>query len=155
MPRAKKSVLTVEMLPPHVQPYVPKGLADSDLPLWYAAFETGRSAQTGTSPPEKSPPRTPAAKLPAMPIPEPSNIIEMRNYGDPEDADDTLDGLLGYARQARPQIDSARLAEIAPQHDEIAKWLKAKSLPSGRVMDGILDNVIERTPAVLKTAAQQ
>ena len=43
-PRAAAPTLTKAMLPPSVRDYVPEDLQDRDLPLWYAAFATGRWA---------------------------------------------------------------------------------------------------------------
>tara|TARA_R100001594_G_scaffold85544_2_gene120002 strand:- start:9805 stop:10356 length:552 start_codon:yes stop_codon:yes gene_type:complete len=153
-PRAAAPVLTKAMLPPSVRDYVPEDLQDRDLPLWYAAFETGRQAaqQADTyplpAPKAKAERIRPAAALPETPVPAPAN------YDDPpEDEDSTLDALLNYAAQSRPQIDPAKLASIAPKHDEIGKWIKAHSLPSGRLIDMMLDGLLEaHGKAMIKAA---
>jgi len=153
MPRPAQPTLTNDMLPPNVRPYVPEGLQPRDLPLWYAAFETGKQAaldaqatsqivEAVTSRPKPERVRV-SAPLPdngSAPEPEP-------NYGDPEDEDSTLDALLNYARQARPQMDSAKLASIAPKHEEMGNWIRNKSLPSARLIDMILDGVVEKLGA--------
>ena len=104
MPRTASVRLTKKMLPPHVQEYVPDDLQDSDLPLWYAAFETGRHAATEavTSRPKPRPERV---RIDPQ-LPPPTELIPA-NYDD-DDEDSTLDALLDYARQHRPQIDSAK-----------------------------------------------
>ena len=153
-PRAAAPTLTKAMLPPSVRDYVPEDLQDRDLPLWYAAFETGRQAaqQADTyplpAPKAKAERIRPAAALPETPVPGPAN------YDDPpEDEDSTLDALLNYAAQSRPQIDPAKLASIAPKHDEIGKWLQAHSLPSGRLIDMMLDSLVESHGKALLKAA--
>ena len=169
-PRAAAPTLTKAMLPPSVRDYVPEDLQDRDLPLWYAAFETGRQAAAtadtyplpapaphalanqGSLPGAQTAPKAerirPAAALPETPVPGPAN------YDDPpEDEDSTLDALLNYAAQSRPQIDPAKLASIAPKHDEIGKWIKAHSLPSGRLIDMMLDSLVESHGKALLKAA--
>ena len=151
-PRAAAPTLTKAMLPPSVRDYVPEDLQDRDLPLWYAAFETGRqaaaTADTYPLPAPKAERIRPAAALPETPVPGPAN------YDDPpEDEDSTLDALLNYAAQSRPQIDPAKLASIAPKHDEIGKWIKAHSLPSGRLIDMMLDSLVESHGKALLKAA--
>ena len=153
-PRAAAPVLTKAMLPPSVRDYVPEDLQDRDLPLWYAAFETGRQAaqQADTyplpAPKAKAERIRPAAALPETPVPGPAN------YDDPpEDEASPLDALLHSAAQSRPQIDPAKLASIAPKHDEIGKWLQAHSLPSGRLIDMMLDGLLEaHGKAMIKAA---
>ena len=141
-PRAAAPTLTQAMLPPSVRDFVPEDLQDRDLPLWYAAFETGRQAATTTPVPGP----TPAPAQRSRPTPErpPPEAPIPANYGDDvDDEDSTLDALLNYAKQSRPQIDPGKLASIAPNHQEIGQWIKDKSLPSGRLMDMMLDSLVE------------
>lgn len=158
--RAKASGLTRQMLPPDAQAYVPEGLEDRDLPLWFAAFECGRRA---ASPTTNGQPQTTTCQCggqKVVPEPElPREVVkwadppEQANYGDPviplpaaaeeEDEDSTLTALISHAGVSRPHIDPAILAQVAPSHDEISKWIKACKLPSGRLVDMVLDGLVE------------
>ena len=152
MPRKAAPTLTPAMLPPNVREYVPDDLADRDLPLWYAAFETGRHAAHAATEAVTSRPRPKPERVRIDPqLPPPTELIPA-NYDD-DDEDSTLDALLDYARQHRPQIDSAKLASAASQHDEMGKWLKNRSLPSGRLIDMMLDTLVETSgKSILKAA---
>lgn len=159
MSRQKASGLTRQMLPPDAQTYVPEELQDRDLPLWFAAFECGRRA---ANVPASTSCRCGAKK--SMPEPEQIEEVvkwadppEQANYGDPippeEDEDTTLSALIAHAGMSKPHIDPAALAQLAPSHDEISGWIKACKLPSGRLVDMVLDGLVEaRGKSILRSA---
>ena len=148
MPRTASVRLTKKMLPPHVQEYVPDDLQDSDLPLWYAAFETGRASVEPLHIKERR--ITPSVK--EMPI------TTEANYGDPEpvvgqkepDEDSVFSELLDYVNSNHPVIDIRLFAELARKEKEINNWIKNKSLPSGRLMNMVIDSLVEKMPTLIK-----
>lgn len=168
--RARASGLTRQMLPPDAQTYIPEELQDRDLPLWFAAFECGRRAAAPPLSPTLSPsPQTTTCQCGGQKvISEPEQVREVvkwanppeqANYGDPitpvpvsvpvsppaeeADEDSTLTALIAHAGIYRPHIDPAILAQVAPAHDEIGNWIKTCQLPSARLIDMVLDGLIE------------
>ena len=148
MPRTASVRLTKKMLPPHVQEYVPDDLQDNDLPLWYAAFETGRASVEPLYTKERR----------ITPPVEEMPITTEANYGDPEpivgheepDEDSVFSDLLDYVKNQHPVIDVALFAEVARKEPEIDNWIKNKSLPSGRLIAMVIESVVEKMPTLIK-----
>jgi hypothetical protein len=136
------------MLPPHVQEYVPDDLQDSDLPLWYAAFETGRASVEPLHVKERR----------ITPPVEEMPVTTEVNYGDPEpfveqkgpDEDSVFSELLDFVKNNHPVIDVALFAEVARKEKEINSWIKNKSLPSGRLISMMVESVVEKIPTLIK-----
>jgi len=142
MPRTAKTTLTKAMLPPHVRDYVPDDLPDADLPLWYVAFETGRSAQGYQKPLMAHP----ASAPPDLPI------TTETNYGDPVDTVEDMTGqLLGYVSTKYPMIDLDVMGRVIQEDSNLSKWVSGTTLPSGRVMDGVIEELVAKLPKLIKS----